>query len=355
MIGENRQHIRNGECLRFVAKWILESSATDLVAAFTVILVFCLTAFAQNTSSSSASSAESFLRTSFEEELKAQAEDHAHWMYEERTGTPGEEQVKLVVETREGDIDRLRSVNGQPISTEQQKQEDRRIDHLLQKHKEDKWKHAQDADARQTEHFFKVLPDAVLASYGESKGDLVEILFKPNPKFSPTSHEDAVFHAMAGRIWINRKEGRLVEIEGHLIQDVKFADGWLGHLDAGGEFHVRQSEVVPRHWELTLLHVNMHGKVLFFKTIAEQQEEIRTNFQLVPDNMTLAEAAEQLQRRATEKSIATGLPPSSPSPLVHGMFPGTVVQSDRAKSNAMNTADAVDNVEVRSYSSLSTY
>jgi hypothetical protein len=137
-----------------------------------------------------------------------------------------------------------------------------------------------------------------------------------------------------------------------LIQDVKFADGWLGHLDAGGEFHVRQSEVVPRHWELTLLHVNMHGKVLFFKTIAEQQEEIRTNFQLVPDNMTLAEAAEQLQKRATEKSIATGL---SPSPLFQGMFHGTVVQSGRAKSDAMNTADAVDNVRVRSYSSLSTY
>jgi hypothetical protein len=109
---------------------------------------------------------------------------------------------------------------------------------------------------------------------------------------------------MAGRIWINQKENRLAEIEGHLIQGVKFADGLLGHLDKGGEFRVRQSEVAPGHWEVTLLHVNMQGKALFFKTIAVQQDETRSNFQRVPDNMTLAEGAEVLQKGLTEKPIA---------------------------------------------------
>jgi hypothetical protein len=35
-----------------------------------------------------------------------------------------------------------------------------------------------------------------------------------------------------------------------------------------------------------------------------QENEIRTNFQRVPDNLTLAEAAEQLQRQSTVKSAS---------------------------------------------------
>jgi len=76
----------------------------------------------------------------------------------------------------------------------------------------------------------------------------------------------------------------------------------LGHLDEGGEFHVRQSEVAPSFWEVTLLYVNMHGRVLFFKTIAVQQDEVRSNFQRVADNMTLSEAAEELQKQTVARS-----------------------------------------------------
>jgi hypothetical protein len=149
-----------------------------------------------------------------------------------------------------------------------------------------------------------MLPDAVTARYGERQGDLVEILFEPNPKFHPSSHEAAVFHSMAGRIWVDTSQNRLAEIEGHLIKNVKFGGGLLGHLQKGGEFHVKQSEVAPGYWEITLLHVNMHGKALFFKTIAVQENEIRTNFRRVPDNLTLSEAAEQLQKQSTVKSAS---------------------------------------------------
>src|ERR1700681_2265619 len=158
------------------------------------------------------------------------------------------------------------------------------------------------AGARKTESLFQMLPDAVTASYGKREGELVEILFKPNPDFHPPSHEAAVFHAMAGQIWINTRQTRLVEIEGHLTSGVKFGGGLLGHLDKAGEFHVKQSEVAPGLWEITLLHVNMHGKALFFKTIAVQENEIRTNFQRVPDNLALSEAAQQLQKRSSVKS-----------------------------------------------------
>ena len=286
-----------------------------IVAAF---LVFCIPAFPQSTSGDGGLSAGELLRRVVNSELKAQANDHTHWMYEVKAGFSGKEQVKVAVQTREGYLDRLRFANGQPITPEQEKQEDQRIARLLKNPAErKKQQRAQEGDAQKTEGLFKMLPDAVTASYGKRQGELVEILFKPNPHFHPPSQEAAVFHAMTGRIWINARENRLVEIEGHLSTGVMFGGGFLGHLDKGGEFHVKQSEVAPGLWEITLLHVNMHGKALFFKTIAVQENEIRTNFQRVADNLTLSEAAQQLQRQSPVKSASVpgskSLPASAPS------------------------------------------
>src|SRR6202795_195457 len=293
-----------GVCL---AKTVVEPAkllrVSCLIAAAS--LVFCVPAYVQNTSSDAGLSAGELLRRVVNSELKAQANDHTHWMYEVKAGVSGKEQVKVAVQTREGYLDRLRFVNGQPITPEQEKQEDQRIARLVKNPAErKKQQRAQEQDAQKTERLFKMLPDAVTAHYGKRQGELVEILFKPNPHFHPPSHEAAVFHAMAGGISINTRENRLVEIEGHLTSAVKFGGGLLGHLDKGGEFHVKQSEVTPGLWEITLLHVNMRGKALFFKTIAVQENEVRTNFQRVPDNLTLSEAIQHRQRQAHAKTAS---------------------------------------------------
>ncbi|MGA9498006.1 MAG: hypothetical protein WBV41_19245, partial [Terriglobales bacterium] len=118
-------------------------------------------------------------------------------------------------------------------------------------------------------------------------------------------------------IWVNEREMRLAEIEGDLIREVKFYGGLLGYLDQGGKFNVKQSEVAPGYWEVTMLDVNMHGKILFFKTISVQQNEIRSNLQRVPDNLTLAQAAEELQKRAAQSTANNG---SHSSQIANGVL-----------------------------------
>ena len=279
--------------------------AISVLISAVFLIISWFSAFSQSASGNGTLPASELLRKAVGSELKAQSTDHTHWMYQEKTENSRKEQVKWVVETHEGDLDRLWLMNGRPITREQQGQEDRRIERLLHKPGERrKQQRAQEEDARQTERLFKMLPDAVTAKFGERKEGLVEILFQPNPNFHPSSHEAAVFHAMEGRIWIDGRENRLAEIEGHLIRPVKFYGGVLGHLDEGGKFHVKQSEVAQGHWEITLLNVNMRGKALFFKTISVQQYEIRSNFQPVPDNLTLAQAAEELHRQCTAQATA---------------------------------------------------
>ena len=77
------------------------------------------------------------------------------------------------------------------------------------------------------------------------------------------------------------KSSWLAELSGHLIQAVKFGGGLLGHLDKGGQFNVKQEQVSPGFWELTVLNIQMKGKALFFKTIAVQQKMLRSSFRRV--------------------------------------------------------------------------
>src|ERR1019366_3340715 len=73
--------------------------------------------------------------------------------------------------------------------------------------------------------------------------------------------------------------------------------GLLGHLDKGGHFEVRQAEVVPGHWDLTTMSVEITGKALLFATIGMRKKETHGDFYQVSDDLTLAEAADMLNRK----------------------------------------------------------
>lgn len=142
---------------------------TVLVTA--AFCIFCIPALPQNATADEHLSASACLRRAVEGELKAQGDDHSHWMYEEREKVAGKDEVKLVIETPEGHLDRLLSVDGQPLTAEEEQREAQRINGLLHKTDEQKKRqHAQQEDAHQTEHMFEMLPQAVLATYGRHNG-----------------------------------------------------------------------------------------------------------------------------------------------------------------------------------------
>lgn len=243
-------------------------------------------------------SAQELLRNVVNNELNADKNDQSHWIYKSTKHKEGRLETTEVIETKEGELHRLISIDGKALSEEQEKSERERIqkvandpDEIAKRQKD------QNSDSDQSEQMLAVLPHAMIANYGGRRGALIALNLTPNPQYHPTSHETEVFHAMAGKMWVNGKENRLREIDGHLIKRVEFGGGLLGHLEKGGEFHVTQSEVRPGHWEITALHIHMRGKALLFKSIGVQEDETRSNFQRVPDDITLAQAAERLEPR----------------------------------------------------------
>jgi hypothetical protein len=243
-------------------------------------------------------SAHDLARKVITNELKSQGEDHGHWMYRLEKEEFGKKQIEEIVETNDGFLSRLLSVDGHLLDATEQHKEDQRLERLVNHPDEQRKIHQ--ASNRKTEQgvrLFNTLPNVFVFSYAGRQGDLVAITFGPNPSFEPPSMESRVLHSMQGEMTVDIKQERLVAISGHLMEDVKFGGGLLGHLDKGGEFEVTQAEVAPGHWEVTFLNVEMKGKALIFKTVGVQETETHCDYRRVSDDQTLAEAAAMLNRQ----------------------------------------------------------
>ncbi len=266
------------------------------IVTLLIASVFPVTAIPQK-SENADGSANELARKVLMNELKAEAEDRSHWMLRLETESTSGTQVDEVVETRQGDLKRRLTVNGRPLTAKQEHDEEKRIKKLTQSSAALRAsQRAESEDTARSQRMLRMLPDALIFSFGEHRGDTVELHFTPSLHFQPHSREAQVFKAMQGNMRVNNKEMRLVEITGRLSHEVKFGGGLLGHLDSGGQFEVKQEQVAPGYWELTLLNVNMKGKALFFKTIGVQQKLRRTDFHQVADDLTLAQAADLLHQ-----------------------------------------------------------
>ncbi len=232
-------------------------------------------------------------------ELKFQDEDHDHWTFrQEKKDESGRKQVSSIVETKDGVLSRLLSIDGRPLDPQQQRKENQRIQRLVTNPSERRQsQRARNTDTETGRRLFKMLPDAFVFNYSGREGGLIKLSFRPNPKFKPPSLETRVFHDMEGELWVDSKQDRLAAISGHLMENVTFGGGLLGHLDKGGHFEIRQAEVAPGHWKMAFMAVNMTGKALFFKKINVLESKTRSDFQRVPDDLTFAQAAEILNRQ----------------------------------------------------------
>ena len=235
--------------------------------------------------------------------MRAEDQDHSHWMFRLETEKKNaQKEVDEVVETKNGDLMLPILINGHELTAKQQQESDKRLEQLLhspealRKLLKDK-----NQDAARSQRLLRMLPDALIFNYGERRGDLVQLTFKPNPDFHPGSREAEVFHAMDGSLWVDSKQERVAEITGRLVKAVKFGGGLLGHLDKGGAFEVKQEPVAPGYWELTVLEVQMKGKALFFKTIGVQQKSFRSEFKQLPDDLTPVQAAEMLRKEVASQ------------------------------------------------------
>jgi hypothetical protein len=207
--------------------------------------------------------------------------------------------TKQVIETKNGDVERLVAVDGKPLSAEADRAELARLDDLA-KHpevQERRKKEQQDFVGRMN-HLAAQVPDAFIykleGTEGCASGECYRVSFTPNPKYDPPDRTSRLFGGVVGEVLIDRAVDRLERLDARFISNVDFGFGILGRVGKGGTVHAEQIEVGGKQWELTALTMNVTGRIFFVKPFRRQLSQEMSGYKLV-EPMGYREAIELLK------------------------------------------------------------
>lgn len=277
--------------------------ATRSLVAFQTILVFFLAARPLPAQSQSA---QEIVRKVVDNELHFDATDHKPWMYRDAYKSPDKDTVKLVIQTRNGNLSEIVQDHGQPPTPDVRQADLARMQQTISDPSfRERQRRNEDHDNQQAVDMMKMLPNAFLWHVIDRHDEDLTLSFVPNPSFSADSMNGRVMAAMSGTMVVDERQMRLKSLQGHLNKPVEFGWGLLGHLNAGGTFQIIRAEVAPGEWQIVQTHVHISGHALFFKSIGDQEDETDSDFRPVPDGVDLNKAAEMLRSGEVARTLDT--------------------------------------------------
>jgi hypothetical protein len=221
------------------------------------------------------------------------------WQYRVEKRVASQTTVEQEIETVSGPVYRVLARQGRPLDEAGQKKETERLNNLLRNSAEQAtMERAYQADEQRLQRLIAAMPDAFLYTYdGMTDGNL-RLSFRPNPAYNPATYEGRVYHALAGEIWIQPQQKRLVKLDAHIFAEVDFGFGLLGRIEKGGTFQIVREEVGHPRWKTVLVDVHISGRLVLFKTISKDQHVVRSDFRPVPSNLSVQGAVAMLNAAA---------------------------------------------------------
>lgn len=237
----------------------------------------------------------SLVKRAVQVQINADNTDHSCWVFHEVDRKPGDSVVQWVAQTHSAAVIRVTEKNGHPVSTADQR-------HQVQSFIQDasaqaRQRQDQSRDDEQARSLLQLLPVAFDWKIVSRNRNSTTLAFSPKSSFNPPSREARVFSAMEGLLVLQNHADRIIEFKGHLVHDVDFGGGIFGKLNKGGTFRIERRNVGGGIWDITESHIHIEGHALIFKTISEQEDDIKSSFTREPDSVTLSQAASTVLSR----------------------------------------------------------
>jgi hypothetical protein len=234
------------------------------------------------------------VRAAVHAEMEANRTDLSIWTYRDHDDVPEEDGTYLTIETRQGTLRRMVELHGQPLSPSATEAETRRIDNYVHDpYAQAKARRNSAHDDAQAAELLKMLPEAFVWSTVSETPELLTLSFRPKSDFSAPDMQSRVMSAMSGEMVIARNGNRIRTLRGQLSYSVLIGFGLLARLSKGGTFDVERRLVGEGHWQITETHIHIGGHALLFRTIGQQEDDVKTDWKPSTDN-TLQQAAHTL-------------------------------------------------------------
>ncbi|WP_348268601.1 hypothetical protein [Edaphobacter sp. DSM 109919] len=186
------------------------------------------------------------------------------------------DQVRDVIESKDGSVARLILKDGRPLTEDDDKAERQRLNDMIAS-PSSYFKHVKNEEEgrKLADQLIRLMPDAMIYTYTPGQpqtsrnGVGVEIVLdcKPNPKFSPPSTPAQALTGLEGRVWIDAKSRQVVRMEGTIFRAVNFGWGMLAHIYPDGHLLLEQAIAGGNRWIFTQFKEDLSVRALMVKTI----------------------------------------------------------------------------------------
>jgi hypothetical protein len=214
-------------------------------------------------------------------ELVALHHKDSYLRYRMETINERGDQVRDVIESKDGTVARLLLRDGKPLTPEQDEAERQRLNDMIASPGAFA-KHVKNGESEKSmaDKLVPLMADAMINTYtpgqpqsGRNGGALEIVLdYKPNPKFVPPNTEAQALTGLEGRVWIDAKTRYVVRMEGTIARGVNFGWGMLAHIYPGGKLVMNQTNVGGNRWIFTDFSMQLSVRALMVKRL-----EIRSN------------------------------------------------------------------------------
>ena len=213
------------------------------------------------------------------------------------------DQVRDVIESKDGSVARLILKDGRPLAEDEDKTERQRLTDMIAspsayaKHVKNEGEGRRLAD-----QLMRLMPDAMIYTYtpgqpqtGKNNGALEVVLdYKPNPKFSPPITAAEALTGLQGRVWIDAKSRQLVRMEGTIFRPVNLGWGMLAHIYPGGRLILAQTNAGGNRWIFTRFLEDVSVRALMVKIIHIHADVEAGSFQTLPGPIGYQDAVRML-------------------------------------------------------------
>ena len=221
-------------------------------------------------------------------ELVALHHKNSYLRYRMEMNNERGQQVRDVIESKDGTVARLILKDGKPLTPEQDKAERERLNDM-EASPAAYAKHVKNGESEKSmaDKLVPMMADAMLNSYtpgqpqsGRNGGALEIVLdYKPNPKFVPPTTEAQALTGLEGRVWIDAKTRYVVRMEGTIFRGVNFGWGMLAHIYPGGKVEMNQTHVGDNRWIFTDFSMQLTVRALMVKKVEIHSSAKTSNYQ----------------------------------------------------------------------------
>ena len=182
---------------------------------------------------------------------------------------------------------RLIEKNDRPLSTEDEKKEQEKIDKFISKRKNESEEEQRKRQAKQKKEreedraFLRDVANAydfrIIGEEPVDGRDAWVLEATPRKDFHPTQPHADILPRLKGKLWIDKQDYNWVKAEAEAIDTISFGL-FLARVHKGSHFSFEQLRLNNEVWLLRRFYLNASARLLLFKNEGLEQEDVFSNY-----------------------------------------------------------------------------